>query len=262
MEISENNIYLGDAYKLIKSVADKSVDLIITDPPYEITGIHGSGVIKKSRETNPNFYTNQICNTKLDKGIKDEIMREWVRVMKKINIYIWCNKEQIFNYLKYFVGELGCNYEIIIWTKSNVPPFCGTHYLVDKEYCLYFWEQGAPVYIKYDKGKTFFIGKTNIDDKDDFKHPTIKPLEITKVFIENSSKMNDVVLDTFLGSGTTCVGAKQLNRRYIGFEVNDEYYKIAKDRLNGINQRGEMSIFETDFEKLEQMDLFEKGGNE
>lgn len=66
-----------------------------------------------------------------------------------------------------------------------------------------------------------------------------------------------------MGSGTTCVAAKQLGRQYIGFEINEKYFKIAQDRLNGINQKGEMNLFETDFdkeqEKYKSMNLFEKG---
>ena len=58
-----------------------------------------------------------------------------------------------------------------------------------------------------------------------------------------------VVLDTFVGSGTTCVAAKKLNRKYIGIELNPKYHKIAVDRLNGINANGQTSIF-TDFDNI------------
>lgn len=61
------------------------------------------------------------------------------------------------------------------------------------------------------------------------------------------------MLDTFLGSGTTCVAAKELGCQYIGFELNPEFYQIAKDRLNGIDQKGQIDLFSTDYE---QLDLF------
>lgn len=61
-----------------------------------------------------------------------------------------------------------------------------------------------------------------------------------------------------MGSGTTCVAAKELGRKYIGFEIDEKFYKIAKDRINGINTKGEMNIFTTDFDNLEQMNLFEE----
>lgn len=65
------------------------------------------------------------------------------------------------------------------------------------------------------------------------------------------------MLDVFLGSGTTCVAAKELGYSYLGFEIDPKYYQISKDRLNGINQKGEMNLFYLQDEKLEQMNLFE-----
>lgn len=258
MEIKENNIYLGDSYELIKSIPDKSIDLIVTDPPYEIEGIHPSGVIKERYE---NSYAKELADKNLDKGIDLSILKEFVRVLKKINIYLWCNKEQIIDYLDYFVKEKGCNWEMLIWAKDNPAPFCGTHYLKDKEYCLYFWETGAEVSVPYERGKTVFMTKVNKEDKKLYLHPTIKPVDIIKILIENSSNSKSdgggIIFDPFLGSGTTCVAAKELGRKYIGFEINEKYYKIACDRLNGISKNGQTSLFDTDFE---QLNLF--GGNE
>ena len=76
-----------------------------------------------------------------------------------------------------------------------------------------------------------------------FNHPTIKPLNIVQTLIKNSSKENDVILDCFLGSGTTAVAAKNLNRKYIGFELDTKWFNIAKDRLNNINASGQFSMF-------------------
>lgn len=186
MEIEPNNIYLGNSYELIKDIPDKSIDLIITDPPYEFgTGGVGTGIFK-GRNTKEDTY-QQIAETDLGKGIDTKILTEWVRVMKKINIYIWCNKAQIYDYLDFFVKKLGCNWEMLIWEKSNVPPFASGHFLKDKEYCLYFWEKGVKLNIDYESGKTVIHGKVNIEDKKQFGHPTIKPIEYIKKLIEISS---------------------------------------------------------------------------
>lgn len=150
--------------------------------------------------------------------------------------------------LKYFVEEKGCNYEILIWAKDNPIPFCGTHYLVDKEYCLYFWEQGATINIPFEKAKTVYLSKTNREDKNNYDHPTIKPIDIIENLIANSSGGGCIILDPFLGSGTTCLAAKHLGRKYIGFEINEKFFKIAQDRLNGINAKGEMNLFDIDYE--------------
>ena len=183
MEI--NKIHLGNAYELIKGVETASVDLIVTDPwpPYEIEGIHGSGILK---ERNNNNTFEELADTDLDKGIDYSILNEFMRVMKIPNIYIFCNKPMIPKYYKYFVEEQGCNWEILILAKTDPIPFCGTHYLVDKEYCLFFWKTGAYINIPFDRAKTVFIKKRNVADKNDYGHPTVKPIDLIETLIKNS----------------------------------------------------------------------------
>lgn len=235
-----NKIYLGDAYKLIKEMPDKSVDLIMTDPPYEIKGIHKpTGIVKKKGMT----YSTELNESGLCVGIDLKILDDLVRVMKKINIYIWCNKEQIYDYLTYFVKERKCNWEMIIWAKDSPPPFTCGHYLKDKEYCLYFWETGVKVKPTFKSGKTVYLTKTNVGDKKQFLHPTIKDIEIIENLIGNSCG-GGLVFDPFVGSGTTCLAAKHLGLNYLGFEINEKYHKIACDRLQGINQKGEMNLLD------------------
>ena len=179
-----NTIHLGDAYELIKEVADKSVSLIVTDPPYLIEGIGSvlTGVMRGRKKS----QSTELLESGIVDGIDLKILDEFVRVMKKINIYLWCNKEQIYDYLTYFVKERGCNWEMLIWAKDNPAPFCGTHYLKDKEYCLYFWENGAKVKIPYERSKTIYITSVNKSDKEKYAHPTIKPEEIIENLIKNS----------------------------------------------------------------------------
>ena len=76
-----------------------------------------------------------------------------------------------------------------------------------------------------------------------FLHPTCKPLKIIKMLIENSSNKNDIVLDTFIGSGTTAVACKDTGRQFIGFEIEPKWCEIANNRLNGITASGQMSLF-------------------
>ena len=180
-----NEIYLGDAYELIKQIEDKSIDLIVTDPPYDIQGLHGGGIMKTRKAGN---FAQELQNDNLDIGIDFKILDEFIRILKKINVYIWCNKTMILPLLKYFVDGKNCNYEILIWAKENPIPFCGTHYLVDKEYCLYFWEQGAEVDIKFERARTVYLTKTNVTDKEKYLHPTVKPIDIIENLIMNSTQ--------------------------------------------------------------------------
>lgn len=243
MKYEWNNIYNEDSYKAIKDIPDNSIDLIIIDPPYELEteGSKENNISKSFANMNNDIKT-------LSKGIDEIIFNELERVLKRPNIYIWCNKKQIPKYLNYFVTEKGYSFEILTWLKSNPTPLCGGNYLIDKEFCLYF-RKGVKLNTKYETAFTYWKSKKNKDDRNTFLHPTIKPLDIIKTLIRNSSNDNDIVADFFLGSGTTCVAAKELGRRYIGFEIDKEYFKIAKDRLNGITANGQTSMF-TDFDTL------------
>jgi DNA modification methylase len=175
--------------------------------------------------------------------------------MKKINIYLFCSKEQIYDYLTYFTKQRRCNWELIVLAKDNPPPFCHLHYLKDKEYCLYFWETGVRLNTTTQNAKTVYFTNTGVAqaDKKLYDHPTIKPLKIIKNLIEISSSGGGLILDPFAGSGTTAVAAKELGRKYLGFEINGRWHKVAVDRLNGITANGQTSIF-TDFDELEKID--------
>ena len=181
-------------------------------------------------------------NSNIISGIDYSIFDELVRIMKHIYIYIWCSKEQILDIMKYFVDKKGCMFEILVWCKTNPTPFCNNTWLPDIEYCLLFREKGTKLNDGIELKSKYHIGKTNVADKDLYEHPTIKPLDLVKRHILHSTQPNDIVLDCFCGSGTTCVACKETGRRYIGMEIDKEYHKIAVNRLNGITANGQMSI--------------------
>ena len=237
--LEPNNIYLGDCYELIKQIPDKSIDLIYTDIPYK-TNYSGGGVFL-TKVKNVQFKTD-MKDGKLVEGIDYKILGEFVRVLKDINIYIWCSKEQIKEILDYFVS-LGCYYNILVWCKDNAMPFGGSPFLSDIEYCLCFYKNTTGFVNGWDHKSKWFISHFNQDDKTKYRHPTIKPIEFVKQHIINLSREGDIVLDPFCGSGTTLKACQELNRQYIGMEINEEYYNIAKDRLNNINAKGEVSLF-------------------
>jgi DNA modification methylase len=150
--------------------------------------------------------------------------------------------------MKYFIDGKNCIFEIFTWHKTNPTPTHNNCYPPDTEYCLMFREKGTGMGGTMDTLKKYYLSPLNVNDKKLYNHPTIKPLEVVKNHIFNSSKENDIVLDPFMGSGTVGVACKELNRRYIGFEINKEYHKIAVNRLNGILANGQQSLF-TDFDK-------------
>lgn len=233
-----NTIILGDSYEIIKNIPDNSIDLVIIDPPYKLNN-KGGGLysLKRDNLNYQNFYdSHEILYSEEIKDIKDGfnkiILDELVRVMKKINIYIWCSQKQIIDLLDYFVIKKKCNFNIMTWHKSNPVPSCGNKYLSDTEYLLFFREKGVKVFGEYKSKSTYYVTQTNKADKDKYKHPTIKPLFIIENLIVNSSEAGGVVLDCFAGTGTTLVASKKHGRNFIGIEINEDYYKTSIQRLD------------------------------
>lgn len=228
-----NYIKHGDCYKLLGEIPNNSIDLIVTDPPY-ILETDGAGMFGKKAD---NYGGQRYVMKNIDfmkNGISENVLDELIRVMKKINIYIWCSQKQLPIFYKYFVEKKKCNWNLLCWHKTNPTPTCGNKYLTDTEFCLFFREKGVKVYGEYATKRTFYVSTKNLEDKKLYNHPTIKPLEIIQNIIINSSNEGDIVLDPFLGSGTTAVASKMLNRKYIGFEINKDYFEIAQKRIDDI----------------------------
>lgn len=217
-----NKIYNMDCMEGIKLLDDKSIDLVIIDPPYKLN-------ITKMKHTNKlNNYANELLDLK--DGFDLKVLDLLIQKMKKINIYIYCSKRQIKELLEYFMNK-GCNYEVLTWHKQNPSPLTHNIYLPDTEYVIFAREKGVKLYGDYHTKRKYYISGTNQTDKKKYKHPTIKALPFIENHIINSSNEGDLILDCFAGSGTTLVGAINKNRNFIGFEINKEYYDIAQQRI-------------------------------
>ena len=235
-----NTIQLGDCYELIKNIPDHSIDLVYIDIPYLMArGGYGSSEIS-ARLKNRNDSIEDIRN-----GIDYSIFDELCRVMKNIYIYIWCSKNQILDIMKYFIDDKKCIYELLVWCKTNPSPTGNNMYLPDVEYCLMFREPSkTKLNDGYELKSRWHISQSNKKDKDKYNHPTIKPLELVKRHILHSTQPNDIVLDCFCGSGTTCVACKETGRRYIGIEIDKKYFDIAKERIERNSEDSQLNLFE------------------
>ena len=231
MPIEINKVYCCDSKDGMQELINQGikVDLIITDPPYDMPCMKPGGKSRIADRLRKEM--NELEEAKLHLGISNDYLELMVKLQDKINIYIWCNGKQIEQYLDFFVKKHKCKYDILIWNKTNAMPLFNNKYLTDKEYCLYFRKGGYCQPNNYEDAKTVFYSPINIKDKTKWKHPTIKPEELIRKLIRNSSKENDIVLDCFLGSGTTAVCCLKENRNYIGFEINKEFYEICIKRI-------------------------------
>lgn len=213
-EYKPNNIYNVDCYEAIKKIPDKSIDLILTDPPYGINADKGGGGFGSSKTHK--HYEGRWDNTTPSKDLFEQILR----IGKKVIIFGG----------NYFTDKLPVNGHWLVWDKIG-------NYNFKNPYsdCELIWTNINKNIVK--KYICIQQGFVNDDKSEERVHPTQKPLKLIKQIIEDYTQQNDIVLDCFLGSGTTAVACKQLNRQYIGFEINKQYFDIAQDRLNGITQQ-------------------------
>ena len=215
-------LYNGDCLEKINLVKDKSIDLAIIDPPYIVHAGKGAGAFgNRNNLSEINFMSN---------GFDLEILNKIEQKMKKINIYIYCSKKQVPILLEYAINKK-LNYDILTFNKTNPTPLCNNKYLSDTEYIIFLREKGVKIFGNYHTKFTYYIDKVNTEDKKKYKHPTIKPLELIKRHIINSSNEGDTILDCFMGSGTTGVACMNTNRKFIGIELDKNYFDIASKRI-------------------------------
>lgn len=227
-------LYNEDCFKIIPTLS--KVDLIIADPPYKFSS---SKITSGNGGTLNNIMKFDISLNDLnDKNLInsyniEEFGKLVFNLQKDINVYFWCNKNQIPEYIDFYVLKNKCKFDILCWHKTNALPSYSNKYLTDTEYLLYFHSgKGRCFPNNYEDAKTFYLAPINHQDKKKYNHPTIKPLDITMKIIRNSSKEGDIILDPFMGSGTTGVACKKLNRNFIGIELALDYFNIAKNRID------------------------------
>lgn len=224
----KSDVYNIDCFKWLSEYDGKPINLIVTDPPYDIPNVQcGKSLIADKVE-----WLQELESDTLTKSFDIEKFADLVyKVQKgKINIYLFCNKLQIPQYFDIFVNKYKCKFDILCWHKNNALPTFNCKYLTDTEYILYFRNKGGCNPKTYNDAKTYFIQDINIKDKKKWGHPTIKPLNIVRTLIRNSSNENDIICDTFLGSGTTRVASFLENRNFIGCEIDKQYYEIQEQR--------------------------------
>ena len=222
MNIDE--IYCMDCLEGLSKIESRTVSLVIADPPYELQQHNGAGAFGRANRD----YHQGIDH--LQTGVSDLVLYEMLRVCKHPNMYVFCSKDQLpqlFN----FALQNKLSYDLLTWHKTNPVPTCNNKYLSDTEYIM-FMRKGANLYGTYESKRKYFVTPTNTEDKKAWGHPTPKPVNIIRTLIENSTQEGDLVLDPFMGSGTTAIAAIRSNRHYIGFELSEEYHKICQKRIS------------------------------
>lgn len=224
--MSNIDLRQGDCLELMKTIPDNSIDLIVTDPPYRtISGGHntpkwisgyGNSVLQKN--DGKIFKHNDINH--------NDWLSESYRVLKdNSHIYIMTNLLNLFE-LQRIAEKIGFKtHNLLIWEKNTAN--ANRWYMKNCEYVL-FMRKGKAKSINNASSKTVHKFNNIVGNK---KHPTEKPIDLMELYVNNSSNENDTILDCFMGSGSTGVACKNLNRNFIGIELDETYFEIAKKRI-------------------------------
>ena len=219
-------IFKGDCIQGIEKLKDESIDAIVTSPPYYNSSHkyqRGTGFHYTADVGEPLYVIQDVFSTAKPKLKEDGIIcinlgfsYGETGVMRPFDIVNRLRQKQ-----GYFIND------IIIWHKNNPIPM---QKRLTNAIEYIFVLSKHPIGKYYTKKYTHNVWKFPVDSGNK-GHSAVFPIELPLRCIEHFTKENDVVLDPFMGSGTTGVACKKMNRKFIGMEINKEYIKIAKDRI-------------------------------
>lgn len=208
---------------VVEDIPDNSIDLIVTDPPYKTTSRGSSGGTGGILKDELNKKGRVFRHNDIEFG---EWLPELYRILKeKGHAYIMTNNKNLKDML-IEVEAAGFNiFKTLVWAKNS--PITNMYYMDSHEYII-FCRKGKAKKINNCGTKSVLYA----DNPRNKIHPTEKPTELMEILINNSSNEGDIVLDPFMGSGSTGIAAINNNRHFIGIEIDEEYYSIAKQRIS------------------------------
>ena len=211
----EINIKQGDCLELMKDIPDGSVDMILTDPPYGMSFQSGHRTIRHEK-------------IKGDHSLHwlDDFVDEIFRVSKYNTAhYMFCSFHHI-DIFKQAIQKRFTVKNIITWVKNNTSMGDLKGDFAPKTEFIIFFHKGRRLINGKRDSNVFEYKKTRNE-----LHPTQKPVDMIEYMLSKFSNEYDVVLDPFMGSGSTGVACQNTNRNFIGFELDETYFNIAKERL-------------------------------
>ena len=193
------------------------VDALITDPPYEISAA-GGGIGGKRQ------YLTDIRGH-IDDGFAVEILSGFE------NWYVFCGKSQLMPLMMQAEAQ-GLRWQIRTWNKTNPTPLTNGNYLPDTEYIVHAFKTHV-----WQGKKRWIVGNV---EKSGYDHPTVKPQYVMADALQCASNRGDLVLDCFMGTGSTGVACVDMGRRFIGIERERKYFDIACERIASAQAQGQL----------------------
>ena len=216
-------LYYGDCLEIMKNIPDNSVDMILTDVPYKVIS---GGKPKQKNQPGGMLSKNDGKIFEYNDIEPSEYMSELYRVLKEgTHCYIFINFINLTNMIIEAERAGFKMHTLLVWKKNNKTP--SRWYMKNQEYIL-FMRKGKAKPVK-DSSVGHILEFNNIIGNK--FHPCEKPVDLLELLIKNSSDENDVVMDMFMGSGSTGVACKHTNRKFIGIEIDKKYFDIAKKRI-------------------------------
>ena len=231
-DFSGSVLFNADCMDIMPLIPDNSIDCFVSDVPYKlvqggvtgklsakITGVSLNFENKNTKNGNGNFNHNEIK------------FSEWLpnifRILKdKSHCYIMVNDRNLQELLNEATKSKFKLLNVLVWNKNNAMP---NHWYMKNAEFIVMLRKGGAKYIN-NQGTKQIIQIDNVSNK---QHPTEKPINLMKILIQNSTNENDVIIDAFMGTGATCLAAKELNRKFIGIEKDVKYYELAVARVFG-----------------------------
>ncbi len=235
MSLNVNEIYNESCIDGLKKMKNDSVDLIFTDPPYFQYRAKNVSRLKNHKDVVTEFEFDGFKTEEEYLSFLEDVLRECFRIAKPGAAgYIWCGDDFV-SYINRIVEKVGFQFrKVIHWHKTNPFPAIYTRKMfANSMELLVHFSKGTPKTWNHKHVNEMhnFIEAPICMGKERTAHKTQKPLKVCIPFLEISSNPGDLVLDPFMGSGSTAVAAKMLGRNFIGFETNAEYCRIAEKRL-------------------------------
>lgn len=246
--MSNIELYQGDCLEVMKNIPDNSINCIVTSPPYN------KKYFANQKRTNQIWSGFQINYNSYDDNLPIEEYEEWMveclnTMFNKLSLHgsLFFNhkpiryKNKIYHPLQFILQSNCPIYQEIIWDRKNSPNI-RNDVLVPCTERIYWITKGKPIVHRDRLDKDYYSEVWKISASKDKKHPAPFPEQLVKNCIFLSSEEDNVILDPFMGCGTTGLSCLNTNRNFIGIELDKDYFAIAENRIKQANKDGSAVI--------------------
>ena len=232
--MSSYDLILGDSAALIKQVQDRSVDLILTDPPYNL-GRYSTGNIKMSWRKE---FNNDVAGWDTTIFNPSEWLEDFSRILKPTGTIFAFTSYNLLGQWHQAFDPAFDTFQFIVWHKKNPPPkLRRAGFLNSCELIICAWNKGHTWNFTRQRDMHNFIESPICMGKERVRnpvHPTQKPIRVLSHLIKLATNPGDRVFDPFMGVGSTGVAALQLNRHFTGIEIDSLYFEAAQQRIEAV----------------------------